>query len=410
MKNILIISPCDLPVPAVQGGAVQTLIDSIIIPNETKTTFKISVISSYNVEAQKKSENFQKTQFIFLKHNKLVDKLDNLINTIFGAINPSRKLRKCNFLWKLQVIKNCRRILLKNNYDAVILENNGYFTKIFESEVLMEKYEGKIFYHLHNDIPDSVNKKVVQKSKFILISKYLSLKIAERYGKEIQKNILILNNGINLKNYENRISKKERVELRKKFNLTENDKVVCFVGRINPDKGIMELLQAIQKIKDKSIKLLVIGATEFGNNAKSSFEERIKVLSESLKDRVWVTGYIPHEDVWKYYQIADLAVLPSIWEEPAGLTILEAMASKLPVITTNSGGIPEFMPKECGYILERDEYLIDNISKSIVEVCNNLTFWREQGEMIRNYVFANYSEDIYFGNFSKLIIKNDFLS
>lgn len=406
MKNMLIVSPCDLPVPAVQGGAVQTLIDSIINSNEKNPKFKFTVISSYNKEAYKKSQQYKYTRFVFVKHNVFFDFVDKSINQFMGLMDKSRKLRKCDYLWKLKIIAIARKLLSNEVYDEVLLQNYGYFTKIFKKNELLEKYKGHIFYHLHNDIPDSVNPEIIKKCKCILISKYLSKKIVDNYGLDMKENLLILNNGIPIEKYINRLTKEERIELRRTLGFSEKDKIVCFVGRINPSKGILELLEAMKKISDSTIKLLVIGATEFGNNVKSDFEVKIKRICEELSDRVKSTGYIPHEEIWKYYQISDMAALPSMWEEPAGLTILEALVSRLPVITTNAGGIPEFMKEEFGFMLNRDEYLVDNIADKIQSIANDLSTWEKNGIEASKYIINNYSEEKYFQNFVDLINMN----
>ena len=104
--------------------------------------------------------------------------------------------------------------------------------------------------------------------------------------------------------------------------------------------------------------------------------------------------------------MADLAALPSMWEEPAGLTILEALASGLPVITTNAGGIPEFMKKEYGFMLDRDEYLIDNIAEKIEVIAEDLLAWKKKGEKAAQYIVDNYSEEKYFDNFVKIFQTN----
>lgn len=406
MKKILIISPCDLPVPAVQGGAVQTLIDSITNSNENEPVFDITVISSYNEEAYKKSENYKKTRYIFIKNSKMIGTVDKFLNKIFEFLDKSRKLRKCNFIWKFYVIKKCREVLKNENYDAVVLQNQGYLTKIFDLDSIRNLYIGKIYYHLHNDIPNSVSKKSLNSCKFILVSDYLSKKIITNYGEKFRPNLLTLNNGIPINKYIHRISLEEKEKLRTDLGFSTTDKVVCFVGRINPDKGILELLQAIQKVNDESIKLLVIGSTEFGNNIKSEFEDEIMKLCDTLGNRVCSTGYVPHENIWKYYQVSDLAALPSIWEEPAGLTILEALISQLPVITTNSGGIPEFMTEDFGYMLERDESLVINIAKAIMEISENMDEWKKKGKKAQQYVIENFSEENYFHNFVKIINQN----
>jgi glycosyltransferase involved in cell wall biosynthesis len=53
-----------------------------------------------------------------------------------------------------------------------------------------------------------------------------------------------------------------------------------------------------------------------------------------------------------------------MWEEPAGLTMIEAMACGIPTITTCSGGIPEYVD-DCAIVLERDERLVMNIAAQV---------------------------------------------
>ena len=93
--------------------------------------------------------------------------------------------------------------------------------------------------------------------------------------------------------------------------------------------------------------------------------DEINKLTENIKDKVIFTGYIPYSDTPKIYSIADFAVLPSMWEEPAGLTIIEAMATGLPVIATYSGGIPEYLSDEDDLLIKRDEQIIEELIKKI---------------------------------------------
>ena len=66
-----------------------------------------------------------------------------------------------------------------------------------------------------------------------------------------------------------------------------------------------------------------------------------------------------------------MAVVPSIWEEPAGRVVLEAEAMKIPVVAANSGGIPEYVNEKSAIIIERDKLFIDNLSKGIEELIND---------------------------------------
>jgi glycosyltransferase involved in cell wall biosynthesis len=66
----------------------------------------------------------------------------------------------------------------------------------------------------------------------------------------------------------------------------------------------------------------------------------------------------------EYLQLADISVLPSMWEEPFGLTIVEAMAVGLPLITTRSGGIPEIC-EGVAVIVERNN-IVKNLADAIL--------------------------------------------
>lgn len=401
--KIMIISDCYLPIPPVLGGAVPSLLYSIIKQNEIEKKFDITIFSVYNERAAEKGLEFQLTKFQYIKHQRLETYIDKTIQKGVETAIPARRGRKINALWKYRIIHRLQSLLACEDFDAVILENQGFLTKVFEKKVLLKKYAGKIYYHLHNEIPDSFTFAIAKQFKFLLISEYLSKRIFEKCGTEIKENIHILKNGIPTENYMQELLPERRIALRHQLGFTETDKIVCFIGRICPEKGILELLQAFEHMSDPDIKLLVVGSTEFGNQATSSFENKIIEMCALLGDRVKSTGYIPHDEVWAYYQLADAAALPSIWEEPAGLTILEAMASRLPVITTNAGGIPEYMPSEYGIMLTRDERLPEHIAEAIQNVFADFELWQTRAEGARKYIADTYSENSYYQRFCELL-------
>ena len=69
-----------------------------------------------------------------------------------------------------------------------------------------------------------------------------------------------------------------------------------------------------------------------------------------------------------YLSIANIAVIPSIWDDPFPTTVLEAQAMGLPIITTRRGGIPEEVSQENAILLETDEHFIENLADTILDL------------------------------------------
>ena len=94
-----------------------------------------------------------------------------------------------------------------------------------------------------------------------------------------------------------------------------------------------------------------------------------RLLSLSYIWQIYTLGKFT--DISQYYSIADVVVLPSIWDEPAGMTILEAMACGKALITTNSGGIPEYVGEDNCIIVERNDNIVDKIAEKLNVMLEN---------------------------------------
>lgn len=172
-----------------------------------------------------------------------------------------------------------------------------------------------------------------------------------------------------------------------------------------PEKGVKELLESIPLIQHKKFKILIVGSKNFGQKQKSEYEDNLRKMAQQYKENIRFTGYIHNDELYKLYNIANIAIFPSIWEEPSGLVILEAMASGTPIITTHSGGIPEIMQDELnGYILKKDEDLVKNIAKKIdylfehPEKCEQIK--KNNKETAEKFTIKNY-----YDNYTKALEK-----
>lgn len=126
----------------------------------------------------------------------------------------------------------------------------------------------------------------------------------------------------------------DTTSIEKKFNLPK-DKIVLFSGKLTKYKGVKYLIQAAKQI-DALICIVGDGPER----------ENLEALAKELNvTNVRFLGHVPNGDLIKLYYRADVCVVPSVWDEPLGLVILEAMAASTPVVVTRKGGIP-LMVKE----------------------------------------------------------------
>ncbi len=92
-------------------------------------------------------------------------------------------------------------------------------------------------------------------------------------------------------------------------------------------------------------------------------------------------------------------MVPSIWEEPFGLVVVENMAIGLPLVVTNMGGIPELVTEETAFVVENDENLISNFASKLDILIENTELRKKMGEAGRKraelFSMENYLENFY---------------
>ena len=85
------------------------------------------------------------------------------------------------------------------------------------------------------------------------------------------------------------------------------------------------------------------------------------------------------------HAMSDIAVIPSIYDDPAPLVVMECMASGLPIITTDSGGIPEYIGKNNCICIKRDNNIVKDLQISLQKLIINKEYRNILGEKAHNY-------------------------
>ncbi|KAF2334232.1 glycosyltransferase family 4 protein [Flavobacterium ginsenosidimutans] len=147
-------------------------------------------------------------------------------------------------------------------------------------------------------------------------------------------------NGINTSFFDpNVVSETDRQKLKSTLNISDEDFVYVFVGRLVGDKGINELVKAFTQISEKNVKLLLVGPLE---SDLDKLETQVLKTIES-NDKIISTGY--QKDVRTYLSISDALVFPS-YREGFPNVVLQAGAMGLPSIVTNINGCNEIIVKD----------------------------------------------------------------
>jgi D-inositol-3-phosphate glycosyltransferase len=141
----------------------------------------------------------------------------------------------------------------------------------------------------------------------------------------------------------------DRADARRELGLTD-EKVLLFVGRIDPLKGIDRLLKALPLLPSREgLKLIIIGGD---GNSRSEIEKLEKLAVElKIRDAVRFEGLIKHGRLPYYYSAADVCIVPSYYES-FGLVALEALACGTPVVATDVGDMKHIIrPGEAGCVV-----------------------------------------------------------
>ncbi|WP_314066411.1 glycosyltransferase family 4 protein [uncultured Vagococcus sp.] len=355
--KVAIITSGYLPIPAVNGGGVETLMDYLINENETEQELAVTVFSSFDAEAEIASKKYNQSSIHFVKTLSLIKGVDKMVywfsRNVFKRANPT----SYRYIFqRLSYIKKVGLFLASHEFDRVIIENSATLFGILKAKKNRQKYCGKYYFHMHNEVTNDFGygEDIRNAKKIIGVSQYINSTMEQKFPEMKTEQFVVLKNGINQARFTARLTTLEKNKLRKQYSILDSDIVFMFSGRIAAEKGLLEALLAFEKADLANAKFIVVGSTFFMTTIKSQYHLAIDDLATKLKDRVIMVGFIPNNLLGMYYEIADVCVLPSIWDEPAGLTMIEALSIGKALITTNSGGIPEYIPAGSAVILDKD--------------------------------------------------------
>lgn len=189
----------------------------------------------------------------------------------------------------------------------------------------------------------------------------------------------------------------EKDILKKELGIDKECPVLLFAGRITKEKGILELLEALSGLGEECFTLLVAGNTFFNVDIKDSFEEKLRQIARKIHGKIIFTGFIPYSEMYQYYQLADICILPSVWQEPCSISVIECIVSGTPLITTRTGGTPENVTEAT--ILLDTENLIEALKEQLHKYLSDSEELRRLKEKTAKCTYRHGTVEQYYHNF-----------
>ena len=222
-------------------------------------------------------------------------------------------------------------------------------------------------------------KKTLLNAEAVIVQTESEKKDCEKLG---IKNLNLIKPGINLTEYNNLPS---RNIFREKYNLKDDDFCILFLGRIHEVKGIKFLIDAIGQIRNSKVFLVIVGS-------KNDYLDHLlkDIQNFDTNNQIILTGWVSEEEKFEAYMGSDIYCLPSLYD-CAPITILEACACGLPIITTTSNGLFEIARDGAGLVVDPEDS--DALKNAILEMTNDRDSMKQLGNKGRSIIQADFDWD-----------------
>lgn len=400
--KVLLINNGPKPLPAVQGGGVETLIQLLIEGIGDK--YDLTVVCIYSKKAEEESRKYPKVKFVYLNFNSIVYKMQLLIYYFFNHyIGRDVGNALCNLV---------RKSLDISKYDVIVSENG---VRVGKS---LKKYsKGKLVLHLHNDWLNVYTKNATlykgAYDEIWTISKFLKRRVDAIEG---NTPVRVLYNGVDTKLFHP--SKKAiRADVRRRYRISNEDIVIANCCRIVEEKGILHTIRAFKKVQEQylkhHLKLLIIG--DISN--ETAYIRDVK--TNASKDIIF-TGYVNHDELPYIMGCTDIGIASTVhlnskygqrgYEgviECFNLTVVEFLALGIPVIVTNSGGMPEILEYEFkDYIVDARELKFENELKvKLLSLLEKIEIENMEKKCLQ--VAGKFTMGNYLNQFNDYLVRND---
>jgi spore coat protein SA len=310
--RILVITPEQLPVPPITGGSVET--------------------NTYNV-----CRRMARTDQIVL-----LSRAHRSLPSISRMVNGNLKIVRVPGGNRLSYIRAALRKVAGQSFDVIQIENRPTFVphvrrQFPRTPIILSLHSLTFMSALSNARANQILRQV---NGVTSVVSFVTQTMKRRFPLHAHKfRTAIL--GVDTDKFRPR-SATYKQQLRRQWGVAGTFNVL-FVGRIVRMKGLHTLVRAVAMLKRRysGVRLIAVGASWPGVRRQTPYMRSVRLLAQRLGVPIRFTGYIPPAHVHKMYHLGDVFVCPTLFREGFATVNSEAMASGVPVVASNRGGIRE---------------------------------------------------------------------
>ncbi len=250
------------------------------------------------------------------------------------------------------------------NWGFLIKGNLSYFKRIIaqDPQNLIEPKEKSVAEIFKNE-----KEVFITSDKIICLARFTKQLLLEDY-KISENKINVIYNGL-----EDNIvflSQKGKKELKKKYFIPNNEKIILFVGRLSEGKGIDITIKAFINTIKKGLnyRLIIVGDGDHSRYLKEC---------QDVWGRITFTGRIEQKTLYQFYQIADVGIMPST-NEQCSYVAIEMLAHGIPLIASTTTGLGEMLKPELEYLTSEVKEEDNDVILSVEDYTDKILYVLEQ--------------------------------
>jgi len=327
------------------------------------------------------------------KHTDSEESSDHILNNLdVNFLKIEEMSREVSILNDYRAYKKIKQIIADFNPDIVHTHASKagllgrLAAKKMNVKIIVHTFHGHIFHSYFGTIKTSIFKNLerflaIKTDKIIAISNIQKQELSKKHKIAQSEKFKVIPLGFDLNKFNKNIVE-NRILFRNKYQVEANEIVISIVGRLVPIKNhklFIDAIHLLTKKTDKNIKAFIVGGGEL-------FDELTQyVTTLKLQNNIIFTSWIKETE--QVYAGSDIVALTSL-NEGTPVSLIEAQAAAIPIVSTNVGGVSDITIKNSSIIVNQE---IEELTTAFTEIIKNFEIFKQNAKINQSKIIEKFS-------------------